>query len=216
VKNDIICSTIALSVPEWIDEMTVCFLHGMGSSAAAFRAEWEIYEQSSWLWFLDGPEEDKFTSGRRWFPFTNRPAALSEGVAMAADFVEEQMLQRDLSKSLVFVGHSQGAMVCMELVRRRNLPIKEAWCYAGYLPSPLHKSISDKVYPTMLHIFSSDADLFIDRCKVDQTACFFSSKVIGVHVHQHISRSLPHNFSQLWLDQTQFTVFCNGYHKDNA
>lgn len=205
MSNHILCCKNYLSVPNWSEETTVCFLHGFGSNASIFRDLWARWGKGPRRWFLDGPEIDGFTSGRRWFPFTNCSNALARGIAKAADFVEKELMSRDLPSTFVLAGHSQGAMVCLELVRRRRLPISVAWCYSGFLPVRLRVPISGAAHTTVLHLLSSEGDRFIDPSQINSTAKFFQSQA-GIQVHQHISATLHHEFSQEWLNPFNFRV----------
>lgn len=182
------------------------FLHGLGSSAEDFRRAWGRTVTGLPAIFLDGPEPDRLTSARRWYPFTARPEAMARGVAGAADFAEsriaEELNVRGLAQDapLALVGHSQGAMVCLELLRRGALHAVYLASFAGRL-APMSPPPTPAA-PADVHLFSSRADLFVRWVDVEDTAAVLREHP-GLRVRHHVCR-LPHQFSLDWLDPANF------------
>ena len=199
------CSLSDAPVPIWANDTTVCFLHGFGSDGAEFRKLWRSRGKGPNRLFLDGPELDALTSKRRWLPFSNVPETLASGVTAAADLVERELPEYELPTHLVLAGHSQGAMVCLELVRRRHINVSAVWCYCGYLPEPLRVPYSDTAGHIEMHLLWSHKDPFIMLWDVEETALFFRDQP-GMHVHVHVSRSLSHGFSPDWLEARNFDI----------
>lgn len=187
------------------------YLHGFGSHAADFASHWTQEFARDSVVFLDGPESDKFTRGRRWFPFTANANALREGIEAGARFatveIHKVMKVRglDLGSPIEIVGHSQGAMVALELVRRRQLNICMSGCYCGYLPEVMLESIGHARIDTELEVYSSAADQYVPVQAVLRTVGFFRT-IPGVRVRHFQTSKLAHTFSREWLETTNFQL----------
>jgi predicted esterase len=186
------------------------YLHGFGSDAATFRAACEPLTESSQRIFLQGPEADRFSGRRRWFAFSARSERLHAGIQAAAMVAEQEIrhwlawLQQAEDAPLALTGHSQGAMLCLELLRQRRLNVREVRCYAGYLPATLlDGDASGHDQPAQLHMYSSAGDRFIPPAGVLATLDYFSRQA-GVTVFHHEAASLSHDFSPAWLEPGNF------------
>jgi len=188
------------------------FLHGFGCSGQDFQKFWPERPDGHVRFFLNGPEHDPLTTGRRWFEFTSLPETIASRLGGAADNAEKQ-IRRVLSSShhaehegIVLVGHSQGAMVSMELVRRFSLSIAKAYCYAGFLPPEMFAQRQQRQEGSVeLNIFSSTADHFVRHDKVLETANCFRA-MPGVSVRHHKASVVSHGFSSKWLDTSNFIL----------
>ena len=187
-------------IVRWPAATHLCLLHGMGSSGQEFREHWGALAEGSHCTFLDGPEIDRLTGKRRWFAFSGRATALAAGVERAADGVEAAVAHLD---DLVLAGHSQGAMICLELLRRGSLHIRAVCSFAGALPAPLRIAVDRRRQSSAVHMFWSRADRFVAPAEVEATAAFFAG-LPGSTVHRHVSRALSHAFSADWLDERNF------------
>lgn len=191
------------------------YLHGFGSHAAEFAAQWPGERRADAAVFLEGPESDAFTGRRRWFPFSAHAAALRAGIQAAARFaafeIHRVMSARGLAggSPVAVFGHSQGAMVALELVRRRRLNIRLGGCYCGYLPEPLLASFGSAEIATELDLFSSAADPYIPAADVSRTVAFFRA-IPGLRVRHYQASHLPHTFSGEWLDPSNFQLAEHG------
>jgi len=109
-------------------------------------------------------------------------------------------------EDIVLVGHSQGAMVSMELVRRFSLSIAKAYCYAGFLPPEMFAQRPQRQGRSVeLNIFSSTADHYVRHDKVLETANCFRA-IPGVTVRHHKASVVSHGFSSKWLDASNFIL----------
>lgn len=192
--------------------MATFFFHGFGSCAEAFKQYWPATADDTNRFFLNGPERDSLTTKRRWFPLTARADLLARGVTRAADYAEIQI--RDVLSSvrgqseatLILKGHSQGAMVALELMRRLTFNVTAVDSYAGYLPPSMFDGARQSSNTRVtLHLYSSAADRFIKQHDVAQTATSFASNG-NIIVRHHRSSFLPHEFSSAWLDATSFDL----------
>lgn len=184
---------------KWSSDTDVVFLHGFGSSAENFRQHWLTEIDKSRRYFLDGHERDGLTNRLRWFPFTKNEQKLAQYISEATPLVESRIQSLDLH-NFVLVGHSQGAMIGLELLRRQNLPIKELWSYSGFLPTPLHLPFLVKNALT-LYLLSSEKDEFIAQSAFKTTDDYFK-KIKSIKVITHKSYNLSHSFSRDWLIQS--------------
>lgn len=187
------------------------FVHGYGSSACEFRLHWETKGRSPNSFFLDGPQFDHFSSKRRWFPFSAEPTVLQRGLSAAADAAERQiegMLQsigHDTTSGIALAGHSQGAMVVFEVLRRQRFNVSAARCYAGFLPRSQFSPIRRGRSSTSLSVYSSTIDAYIDPLEVRSTILYFR-KIPGMEVTHYQTSQLAHGFSPGWLDSRKFEI----------
>lgn len=185
------------------------FLHGFGSDSQEFRTLWPDKAESDLCFFLNGPEPDPFTGRRRWFPFTAQPPALQQGIEGAVVEVERVIqatllsLGLDKTAPISVVGHSQGAMIALELVRRRFFSVEVAHCFSGYLPRTQLTPVAGRGCATDLHVYSSKNDRYIDADAVERTVRYFR-EIPGVTVYHHLSSTLPHMFSFEWRIPSNF------------
>ncbi len=192
------------------------FLHGFGSNADVFRKIWADAPDGQVRFFLNGPEFDNFTSGRRWFPLSSHPITVTKGLELAADAAQRQIETKlrasgyTTNEPLALTGHSQGAMVSLELLCRRELNISLVNCYAGYMPHIPSRSVdtTDKDL-TILNIFSSTVDHFIAHSEIISTYRYFCS-IPGLDVRHYQSSRIDHAFSTEWLDPNNFVLQVEG------
>jgi predicted esterase len=182
----------------WSEDAPVCLLHGLGSGAEEFRRHWGAVGRR-WR-FLEGPEVDRLTGGRRWFPFSGMASTLAAGIQRAAEEVENTLADLD---DCILAGHSQGAMIGLELLRRGHLRVRSVWSFSGFLPAPLRVAADPWPRTGEVHLFWSRADRFVDPTEVEATAEFLAA-LPGSRVHRHVAGALPHTFSSEWLDDRNF------------
>lgn len=195
--------------------MITFFFHGFGSCGEAFQHYWPPVLDESERFFLDGHEHDVLTKQRRWFPFTSLADHIAKGIAGAADSAELQIReviagQRGGEDAPVALkGHSQGAMVALELARRRTLNVAVVHSYAGYLPPEIFDNAQRTDNRAVaLDLYSSTADRFVDHAEVAQTAALFDS-LAGFTVRHFRSSALTHDFSAAWLSRANFALVRN-------
>ncbi|HWX16944.1 MAG TPA: hypothetical protein VNY07_10185 [Chthoniobacterales bacterium] len=187
------------------------FLHGYGSSAGEFRLHWGPNVSAQNSFFLDGPQFDRLTSKRRWFPFSAQPAVVQRGLGIAVGAAERQievMLQsigHGITTEIALVGHSQGAMVVYEVLHRQRFNVSAARCYAGFLPRSQFRPIRAARSSISLSIYSSTIDLYIDPLEVKYTVLYFR-KIPGIDVTHYQTSQLTHGFSSGWLDSRKFEI----------
>lgn len=188
------------------------YFHGYGSCGEAFQRCWPPALDGSERFFLDGPEHDTLTSQRRWFAFTALADRIATGVTKAANNVEQQVREALVARwgssdlPVILKGHSQGAMVALELARRNILNVVEVHSYAGYLPPKMFDGVLGMERRALcLNLYSSTADRFVDPTAVAKTAALFAS-LTGIAVRHFRSLTLPHEFSAKWLNAVNFTL----------
>jgi predicted esterase len=185
------------------------YLHGFGSDSTRFKACWERSPPARRRFFLDGPEQDRLSSARRWFPFTTHVDGLTSGLESGAEAANEQIATAlesigcDNDTPIELVGHSQGAMICLELVRVSRWRIRRARCFAGFLPGPKLTRTSVQGQRTVLELFSSTEDRYVDPADVEQTVRFFRM-LPDITVQHKVTHGLGHAFSAAWLEQRNF------------
>ncbi len=181
-----------------LHERPVIFLHGFGSSASAFQKEWEIAGWKGDGNFLNGIERDKFSKAYRWFPFSMNEGKLTDYILRATDIVENEIVKQEPGL-ISIAGHSQGAMIALELLLRNNILIKDLWSFSGFLPRSLLRPFSNYNSPNPnVHLCYSEADQYISKESFENTCKFFrSAKHVNTTIN--ISQKLDHNFSREWL-----------------
>lgn len=180
------------------------FLHGFGSSGEIFRDAWLLDSfEGNEFYFIDGFESDILTGLCRWFPFSADETRLAGYIVETADKLEVHLGNLGLS-DFTIVGHSQGAMLALELLFRENLRVREVWSFSGFLPISLLRShIGPKA--GSVNFLYSDRDEFVSREKYEVTQQYL--KVVA-EVKTNIFRSvnLEHEFSERWLDARNFCI----------
>lgn len=102
------------------------------------------------------------------------------------------------------MGHSQGAMVCLQLLNRYGFNVRKVISLAGHLPSNLMDPLRrDKCKPVRLYLYASHADRYVTVSKVEATAHAFR-RVSGVKVNLLVADTLSHDFSNNWLSRSVF------------
>lgn len=186
------------------------YLHGFGSDPVKFADSFIDASLGNKV-FLEAPENDTFTGKRRWFPFTSNECAIATYVQKATDQVE-QMIREHIQKgnTCSLVGHSQGAMICLELVRRGSLELKQVNCYAGFLPEPiLAMGKNNGANCEQVHLYSSSLDSFVTQKHTLGTFSFLKSS--GVNVRCYITERLDHDFTSEWTMPNNFSELKGGY-----
>lgn len=176
-----------------------CYLHGFGSDGAQFRTHWPDDADGS---FLDGPEPDLLTGRRRWFAFTASHDLLAERIHSAAMLVEQRLVEAGAT-DVHLVGHSQGAMVCLEIVRAGRLAVRRVDAFAAFLPSALLLRPRDGTPDCAVRIWSSTADRAISVADTATTVLALAAHR-GLRVRHYVSDSLTHEFCSDWLDRSRF------------
>lgn len=185
------------------------YLHGFGADGDSFRSAWGVAANTAQAVFLSGAEPDSFSGRRRWFQFSAQPAVLARGVSTAADVVEQQIAAVRAASgqdagAISLTGHSQGAMVCLELLRRRPAHLTRVRSYCGFLPAPLRRpTLRAEASATVLEIYSSVQDDYIAPSEVAATVAYFR-QCHGLAVRHLCSERLGHAFSADWLNATNF------------
>jgi predicted esterase len=189
------------------------FLHGFRSSGADFSRWWASKDRGQPRVFLDGPETDPLTSFRRWFSFTGDPIRLRLRVVEAGIDAEAQIMGwlksvgLDPLTPIALTGHSQGAMVVLDLLYRATLQVSEADCYAGFHPSAI---LGDKAWVgdsrrTTVRLFSSTRDTYVNVADVQATFDQMRTRP-GTDLYHFVSSSLDHEFGSGWLDYSKFEL----------
>ena len=174
----------------------VFFLHGFGSSATAFQKEWKYVGREGNSYFINGTEWDQFSNGYRWFPFTSKEEKLSKYIMNAAMMVEKEILKLE-TNFISIAGHSQGAMIALELLLRNKIKIKNLWSFCGFLPASLLRPLS--LYTTTnVYFFYSVADKYISKESFENTCRFFTD-ARNINITVNVSQKLDHTFSREWL-----------------
>ncbi|MQA40378.1 alpha/beta hydrolase [Rugamonas aquatica] len=186
-------------------------LHGWGSSAQLFQAEWEaagsgaLGDDAPTRLFLDGLEAEPVSGNRRWFPFTGRhdrlAAALRDCGPRLEALVAHRLEQAGIAPQtpLGILGHSQGGMLALALAARQRLNIVRAAAFAAFLPAPyMERAEPGRRGGVRVALYSSTLDPYVTRAPVHATAEWLRSLDIG-SVDHHIVAGLPHAFSPAWI-----------------
>jgi predicted esterase len=183
------------------------YLHGFGTSAAAFRSEWEkACSVPADGIFPDGYERDPLTGLRCWFPLTGREEQLAKALAPSADRLEQDLahlLTTARHETVSIFGHSQGGMLALELARRRRLPVANVESYAAYLPLP-GCGPTGALRGLRAVIHSSTADRYIARERVEHSADLL--RAAGAEVEERVLTHVDHAFSAAWVESSQLGV----------
>jgi len=196
--------------------MMELYLHGYGSDASEFRSHWPPAGGDQSRVFLNGPEFDRLTGRRRWFPLSGQEPSIAKGLAAATSFAEAsipKLIQIEGHASdvaLTLVGHSQGGSVALALAARGTLNVRLVEAFACFLPSgflpPTTPSarpgaVPGEVLEVRMHY--SIADRFVAASDVERTA-----RMLRLWVQARVvlccSPTLIHEFSSAWLDPANF------------
>lgn len=189
--------------------MTRFFLHGWGSTAAAFAQSWVEAgtPPTGDDCFIEGLEPDALTGRRRWFPFTGVEAALARHVRERAADVEARIAHELCARGLPadapigLVGHSQGGMLALQLALRAWLQIEHVECFAGFLPAPDTADAAPAARRTTVTLYGSFADPFVPPHQVEATVQRLRQLGLA-RVERRMAAGLAHAFSAAWLSFT--------------
>jgi predicted esterase len=185
-----------LIIAEMNQATPVVFLHGFGSTATVFQEEWKRAGWKGNGHFINGIERDEFSKRYRWFPFTTNQENLSKYITNAASLVEKEILKLG-TDTISVVGHSQGAMIALELLLRNKIKIKHLWSFCGFLPTSLLRPLNLHTSPN-IYFYYSEADKYIGKELFKNTYKFFSG-VTAINIMVKVSQNLEHAFSREWL-----------------
>ena len=181
-------------------------LHGWGSSAAHFEAQWQgaALEPGDRHIYLDGPERDSMSGRRRWFPFSGQPATLSASLQRCAPLVEQYAIDvltgagEAAHAPIGLLGHSQGGMLALALALRQRLNVARVECYCAFLPAAYAlPGPVDGGGATPVSLHASLLDQFVPVQSVLETAERLRKRNLGPVVHRIVS-NLPHEFLPAW------------------
>jgi predicted esterase len=147
---------------------------------------------------------------RRWFSFTTKHEGLALSISrqalLAECVVRDELRLRGLSidTPVMLVGHSQGAMLCLELSLRSEINVVGVSSYAAFLPMSLLMVRPQHVKtPITFLVFSSSSDRWIPQQDVDRTVAFLQT-LSYTTVTDYRSSTLMHPFSMEWLNLANF------------
>lgn len=130
---------------------TFVFLHGYSSGADHMRScfqDWrDAMPGASFLFLQSARRCSAGFAGHAWLPLTSDAATLAAHLQRLAPKVAESIRQlvdqEGLGRDLVLVGHSQGAMLGLEILTRALLPLWRLVSISGLIPLPERLGAAD-------------------------------------------------------------------------
>ncbi len=179
---------------------TFVVLHGYAGDAVQTRdifQDWvQVIDDSSFL-FLEGVTPCRGVGGFAWLPLTSDRSTLADHLQVLAPLVEryiaDAMADERLGREVLLVGHSQGAMLVLEMVARAVISVKGAISISGMHPLPPRMRATDA------------------RAPVDRPDVVFVHENADPMIPLHRARESERAFSELGL-RTRMAVVDGGRH----
>lgn len=180
---------------------TFVVLHGYAGGAMQTRGffqDWVDAADGASFLFLEGVMPCAGMGGFGWLPLTSDQTTLANCLQELTPRVEQYIVgaiaDEGLGHELVLVGHSQGAMLALEIVARAKIQVEGVIAISGMYPVPARMSSADSCarseHPEVIFIHE-DADPMIPlRRALESEQAFnkrgFRTKMFVVEGGQHV------------------------------